>query len=377
MNQLITKVCFFSPDSYPYFNSKSASKLGGAEYQIYLFATELARDPDFEVHVIVDQNIQNRKEVIENVNIHGFPVGFSRFKYIKTALRLIPLFFLFRSIDADVYIQRGASHWTGIIRILTSILGKRFVYMAAHDGDADRSLHPRRKGLIRRVMWWTYEYGVRRADLVISQNEFQQQQFKKNYGRDSVLRLSAHRIPDERSTTDKSTVLWVGRAKEWKRPDLFVELAREFPNKVFEMVMPSFGEKNEKIKQVKEKIIETKNITFHEYVPPNKIDELFRRAKVYVLTSTDEGFPNTFIQAAKAGAPILSYCVDPNGILEKYEIGVNAGRDKDVLKNELSNILDKVDYQEHLSKNAWEYARKHHNIKIIVEKDKQWLRSLL
>ena len=40
------------------------------------------------------------------------------------------------------------------------------------------------------------------------------------------------------------------------------------------------------------------NLELYEDVPWNKIDTYFSNARVFVNTSTHEGFPNTFVQAA-------------------------------------------------------------------------------
>lgn len=370
-------VCFFSSDAYPYFNPNTQAKLGGAEYQLYLFATELAKDASFEVHMIVDQTLPGGTEVRENVTLHEFRISTDGLKYLKTLLRLIPAFRLFQHIDADIYIQRGASYWTGFAQCFAQMLGKKFIYMIAHDGDTDRALHPRHTGIVRRMMWWVYEYGMHRANLVVAQNEFQQEHLENNYQKGSVLRPSAHRIPITPTDTEKTTILWVGRAKEWKRPDLFVQLARAFPNEQFEMVMPSFGDVTKKTAQIRKDASETSNIIFHEYVSPRDIDMLFERAKVYVLTSTDEGFPNTFIQAAKARTPILSYCINPNNMLERHTIGYNANRNEQKLKDYLLQLLTDDMLRNNMADNAFAYVKGHHDIREIIENDKRTLRSLL
>ncbi|MEX1026550.1 MAG: glycosyltransferase family 4 protein [Candidatus Paceibacterota bacterium] len=370
-------VCFFTPNAYPYFNAQTKAALGGAELQIYNFSTALAKDKDFDVHVLVDA-AQQDYEVVEDVILHKFKTGGGGIKYLKTLYRALLLFNVFSTINADIYIQRSASYWTGIIALYCKFRNKKFVYMAAHDGDTTKELHPRRTGFLQTKMWWVYEYGLRNADLIVTQNTFQQEELKKNYNRNSVLRQSAHRIPEPHDVNDsnKDLILWVARGEEWKRPNIFLDLAEKHPSEKFVIIMPVSPKLKEFWRTTKYRADNLDNVEFKEFVQPNKIEQYFAKAKVFVNTSTEEGFPNTFIQAAKYKTPIVSLNVDPSSIVQKYKIGIYAEGDENKLTQALDTLLtDKKAWKEH-SENAYRYVKDNHDIERIVRQDKKLLRSL-
>ena len=65
-----------------------------------------------------------------------------------------------------------------------------------------------------------------------------------------------------------------------------------------------------------------KNIKIIDFVDFHKIDEYFKKARVFVNSSIEEGFPNTFIQACKNKTPIVSLDVNPDNFIDNHEVGV-------------------------------------------------------
>ena len=57
------RVCFVSPKAYPIFNPDIESVFGGAEVDLYMIATELAKDPDFNVSFIAADYGQADEEI--------------------------------------------------------------------------------------------------------------------------------------------------------------------------------------------------------------------------------------------------------------------------------------------------------------------------
>ena len=62
-------VCFVSPKAYPLFDPGANGVIGGAEVDLYLLATELAKDSDYQVSCITADYDQPTEKTIENVKI--------------------------------------------------------------------------------------------------------------------------------------------------------------------------------------------------------------------------------------------------------------------------------------------------------------------
>ena len=112
------------------------------------------------------------------------------------------------------------------------------------------------------------------------------------------------------------------------------------------------------------------NLTFISRVPFEEIDAYFRRAKILVSTSDSEGFANIFIQACKAGTPILSLNSNPDGFLGKYQCGMDCHGNWQQLTDGLRFMLEQQRYVQ-MGLNARKYAEENHDITRIVEQYKK------
>lgn len=102
----------------------------------------------------------------------------------------------------------------------------------------------------------------------------------------------------------------------------FVRLAELFPSEKFVMIggRPTLGD-GELFDEVKQKVLKIPNLEFLGFQPFHVTEKYFDRCKVFVNTSTIEGFPNTFLQAWSRGIPVISY-VDPDDVIQKNDLGI-------------------------------------------------------
>lgn len=374
---LPVKVCFVSLYAYHFFHPEKATRFGGAELQLYNLATELVKDNRFSISFVVGDFGQPDQETILGVQLYKFfnPWGKRRFLrapfYLRAFRAIFRLIRLLKKIDADIYIQRAASFETGLVALFAKAARKKFIFMTAHDLDAER----RAQYGMHWLRWAVFKLGLRLAHLIVSQHEDQKQALLARYRRPSVIRSSAHHIPPPTQGTDKKTILWVARCDDWKQPELFVELARRFPHENFIMVAQ---ESNfpQLFEIIKKEAATLPNLRHLDYVPYTEIDAYFAKAKIFVNTSKSEGFPNTFIQAMKWKTPIVSLNVDPGHIIEQYRLGFVAHNNFEALAHSLQVLLEDQKLWNEMAENGYRYAQEHHDIKKIIDHDKKLLLQL-
>lgn len=348
------KICFISPKAYSLFNPEVEGNFGGAEVQLSLMAKELLRqNRNLEISFIVGDYGQQNVEVYDGIKIYK-----SLKKRVNPISKIMDFFNVFRHIDADIYIQRVLREESVFMAAYCRLRGKKFVYMVANDGETDGT-HKRLSNLLKRklmekVFVW--------ANIVITQNMYQKQSLELK-GIKSLLIKSGYLIPNSINISDRSYHLWVGRSDSIKRPHLFIEIARNFPTEQFLLICPkstysSEQEYSDLLKNIKKQ----SNVKFVNYVPFHQIDTYFKDALTFINTSENEGYPNTFVQAAKNAVPILSLNVNPNNFLEEYNCGYYCAGNLLHLINQLKLITENSTLWKKLSKNAYHYAKENHNL---------------
>jgi glycosyltransferase involved in cell wall biosynthesis len=299
-------------DTWPVLaGEKRIQSAGGAQVQQSLLAKTLAQR-GFRVSMICMDYGQPDQVTVDGVTvfkcyapIQGLPI--IRFFHP----RLTGLWAALRQVDADIYYQRAAGAATGVTAAFAKRHGRRFVYAAAHDLDLARDetwkLFQRRAGWRDRQL---FEFGVKFADDIVAQHDGQVRDCRRWYGRSPTLVPSCYAVKPGHRADSKGVVLWVSALRTWKRPELFLELARRLPHYRFRMVGgPSTEVGGDALfARIKESAAAIPNVEFVGFVPFADIDVQFNAARVFVNTSDYEGFPNTFLQSWSRAIPTVSFC---------------------------------------------------------------------
>ncbi|NPA68896.1 MAG: glycosyltransferase family 4 protein [Chlorobi bacterium] len=368
------KICFVIPRAYYLFNPKisdAGDKIGGAQKQAYLLSTESARNPDFDIHFITADFGQKNFEQIKNVKLH------KTFDFNENIIaRSRKLASALKKINADIYIFRSASAGTATAAAYTKkILQKKVIYMLAHDTEVSEKLQRKHSGPITaKLMNFVYK----NADIITSQTEFQAESFKKFRNRQTeiIKNIFTPNKLENLQHADRKTILWVGRLSKTKNPELLFTLAKDFPEEQFVMIAPvvrDFKKYGEKIRQKAEKI---KNLTYIKYVSPDKIDDYYTQAKIYLITSESEGFSNTAAEAMKAKTPVLSFAVNPDNILNKYKCGLFAGKNIKKLYADFEKLIKNSELRKKLGENGADYIKNHHDKEPVLKKFEEILNAL-
>jgi len=358
------RVCFVMLKAYPLFNPEVKANFGGAEVDFYYLASELAQDENYKVSCIVADYGQEPIEVRQRVTLIK-SLDFGR----NLALASLRLWQALRMADAQIYVRELCSGVTTEVALFCKCFGRRFVYRTASavecDGTYLRENYFRSKGFI---------WSLRHADAVIAQNETDAKNLSGITGVSAQVIRNADRLPplDEQ---EQDTILWVGRSADVKRPELFLELAKQMPEQQFTMICQRATD-DERYDDFVAKARGVENLEFIPRVPFHEIDEYFLRAKVLVNTSKYEGFPNTFIQACKCATPILSLKVNPDGFIDKYKCGMCASGNCDDFTKMLKQLLEPKTAAKY-GANAYRYAKENHDITKIIEKYKSIFAKLV
>ncbi len=352
------RICFMAPKAYQLFNPEVKSTFGGAEVQLYLLSTELARSKKFDVHFMVADYGQKEVETYGGVSV------WKSLNLKNNILRQALNFFkIFNKINADIYIQRTLTAQSGLIALYCRFKKKRFVYMVAHDSETDGT-HKLYRNWVTRFL---IKLNFKLANEIIVQNQFQNKElFKENI--QAYQLKSSYPLNGELLKGRGEFILWVGRSEDWKRPAFFLELAKSIPREKFVMICAAATDQPELSRDLKKKSGNIANLQFIEFVPFQQVDDYFAKAKIFVNTSIQEGFPNTFIQAVKNKTPILSLNVNPDDFITAYNCGFYCYDDFALLVKNLQRLLSDGELYSQMSANAGKYARENHNITINVNK---------
>lgn len=221
----------------------------------------------------------------------------------------------FLRLECDVFAPFGVQSSSATVIASAHATQRPAVLILGSDADLDERYQP--------ASTYISPYGDRgdvchhilmQADEIVAQTSHQQQLLKERFGRNSTLVQNPIDVAEwdsrlKQPSTQEETgglkryVLWIGRAESvHKRPAVCLELARSLPHADFLMVL------NPRDPDVERQIHDQAppNVRIVPHVPFERIAALFAHAAALVNTSSLEGLPNVFLQAALSRVPIAS-----------------------------------------------------------------------
>lgn len=334
------KICFFAPSIFPLLKQQAHLDyrgVGGSELQQLFLAQELHRR-GYSVSFITKDFGQGPETKVGPFKVLATfktneGIAIIRFLYVK----FVKIWQALSRSDADIYYVRGAGFKLAFVALWCRWHHKKVVFCAANDPDFE--IKKMNLPIIPdKIM---YLWGLKRCHAVVTQNRSQQQSLRENFNREGHL-IHNGMPATGNETSSKEIILWVARMRSFKRPEMFLELAKQFPGERFVMVGHRVNHGQHLFENIKREAMKLPNLTFIEHLKFDEIEKLFGRAKVFINTSEYEGFPNTFLQAWRRGVPVISF-VDPDRIIRDHRLGKTI-KDKEAMFEELGSFLNRREY---------------------------------
>lgn len=300
-------LCFVALNIYPVLvRDSGVDFVGGAEVQQSVQIRALHR-AGHRISVLVGDHGQPDVVDSDGIALHKVPAQGSRglrgLRFVYP--RMTDIVQRLRRIGPDIVFVQTASEQVTAAALYARLSRARFVFAGASDMDFVRGPLP---GMPPQHALM-YRLGLRAADAVIVQNVAQQALLKDHFGRQGHLIQNGYEEPAARPGAFDGPVIWVATVKPLKRPELFIELARQLPDRRFVMVGgPGVTpDAQAYFDGIAEQARRVPNLAMTGHVPFHRVGAWFDGAAVSVNTSTYEGFPNTFLQAWLRGIPTVSF----------------------------------------------------------------------
>lgn len=365
-----THICFICPYIGGYLTPGSSTHVGGAERQQHLLATEL-REAGYDVSFLTFEadtgGNASKPEWIDGFRVwKTLPRTNSLTQTPKVLSRLLRSV---RRIDADLFYVRGNPPLCILSSYGCRLLGKRLVYCVANDSNLELARLSDHHGMFTYTLpKLAYIDAISRTDAVIAQTEYQQRLLGSVFDIDSTVIPNAYSLAadhEQEPMADRSHVLWVGSLDaEQKKPDRFLRLAEQLPDTEF--VLIGWSDDKAYREMIRDRAADLPNCQFEGFVPPDEIDRYYRTAVCLVNTSEYEGFPNTFLEAWRFGAPVVSLHHTLDGVLVDKNVGLHAGS-MDRLTEQVSMLWDQPEQAAELGDAGRAHLQQHYSLETVSE----------
>lgn len=197
---------------------------------------------------------------------------------------------------------------------------------------------------------------LRNADGRLAQTPWQRDALRSRYGLASEVIRNPIDLDRWRPGDGGDFVLWIGRAEPiHKRPIEAIEIARLCPDLPFRIVMNPADPTT--AAAVRARL--PANVELVDFVPPREMPELMRAARLLLNTSSVEGFPNVFLQAAACEVPIVSQAVLGDW-LRRSGAGVCGGGDRERTAAIVRELRDDASRRSQLGRSGRRFVEQHH-----------------
>lgn len=360
------KICFVALASLPLLTSNDNLKyIGGSELKSVLIGTELAKR-DYKIYFITyDEKIE--KKMINGITIiKTFPLH----PNISGLKKELMIWKSLKEAKADIYIQ--AIGQIGIIPFFCIINRKKYVRWIASDSDLLLERINKTYPFFSKIIRY---FDIKLAHKIIVQNKFQKELTEKRFKKKCVLIKNPITICNNTLiNNEKKTILWVGTIRNVKQPEIFLKIAKEFPDINFIMIGGEYLYEKEVFKNIKNESETITNLKFLGFVPHHEIQKYYKNASIFINTSKIEGFPNTFLEAWVNYTPVISLNVDPDEVICNEKLGLHSKTYEQMI-TDIRTLLCNDNLRNEMGLNAKKYVEQNHDIKKIADQFEKLIES--
>ena len=367
------KIAFFTFNAYDMLTGGKGGVVGGAQIQQILIGQELA-ERGHTIYFVERNSREKSMREIEGVQVRLIPNRCDGSAPMKALQRSIDTVQILRELDIDVAYTRVPVFEVIPLATFCSISRTKFVYGFAHDSElTDDPVIFETKFTDNAVYKKAMKTALKSAEVLISQNDFQYQEAKRQF--DTVVEKipNGYPIPENPSEQKLSgieapVVLWVSTLRPWKQPEIVFELADELPETMFVIVGGRADEAPTLADEITAGAEARPNVRYEGFVPYEDIDDYYTASDIFLNTSTNEGFPNTFLEAWSHRTPVVSLSVNPSNVLTNNEIGYVADGSVEKLRDRLGSLVSDPEKRVRFGEAAFEYFRSNHSIEHVTTK---------
>lgn len=347
------KACFLLPAHWSH-------TLGGAEIQARYIMAQLLQRGGARVYYLCRHTTVADDEGASVMKVGASGV-LARYMYCVDARRVLQAL---NTIRPDVLYVRVDSPYLGLAAWYRKRHRCTLIWHIANERDVRRLEWRGLRTLLRFADRKIFEYGIPRADIIIGQARYQDSLLQRNFGRECTAIIpNAHPMPPSiiKPETPKR-VIWVGSIKPNKHPERYLELARRFEDdKRVEFLMVGPIQDRMWEQRLPGFVNGISNLKYLGEQPHERVLALLGSAHILVSTGGVEGFPNVFIEAWLSRTAVVSYEVDPDGVLTDQRLGLLSGNSERLAQDVRELIEDDARLTD-LSERAFQYARDHHSL---------------
>jgi glycosyltransferase involved in cell wall biosynthesis len=271
-----------------------------------------------EVSVVVPRGREQKPvEELDGMTVHSFPLHEYPFSGS-----------LYRRCEANVYHSEGLS-WGSKIAMEAAPRSRHMVTFQNPRTKDEWTLvnrfYPWRRRAFNALFWDALAKSARKMDAAYCQARFIIPKVKALYSLDEFPGFLPNPLEVPRKMPQKAnepTVCFLGRFDGEKRPEMFFELARSFPDVRFIALGRAHDDARDR--GLRQRYGGIPNLEMPGFVVGPEKEEVLGRSWILVNTSVSECLPVSFLEAAAHGCAILSFH-DPDGFASNFGCHVNNG----------------------------------------------------